>query len=843
MQQKMNLMEEKYEEMKGHLIKLNSMFETEKATSAAKISELMSKLEDQATKIEEQDFNDKVKMNEIEEMQQKIGRMKGTVEGDKKQDLKGFDPKTTPKPQPYDCEYKEFNNWHDLFMAIMVNVDEKWEGIFEAVEAYAGRVIKEKERKEIQTKLDFDEEMMKKLQRLLYLNMLTYTKGDAHAKVVSGGQGNIMETYRYVVHKGKNATIRVVMEKRVKVMNPEPAKDMTEIEAKMTAWKSDIRYLKEMRDEQDLIMLTNDEQMITILITMMPDKMADHLISKYEKGQTTYEEMEETMLEHMSKMDMKDEKKGGRIRQVTTEKGEESQEGSKEEGWQKHYDPSVGEYWICTAIPAAKRQRVEDEEEGKGKGPGTKGFGKAAGKGKGPPGGCHECGEDHFVRDCPTRKLKLEAKGAMKGSYRALQESYGKAKSKGKGKESWIPQRQWGGYNPGFMPTQWSKWRPGQYQGNGQNFGSKGKGKGDEMNWMQGQRLTFPPLGAINQSPECEPCWQQGYEMGGFGGFNEEEFQGFGRDLGAVTKKKNGGMKENAETEKGKRKFEKTSLFDTSIHKATTYVLKKKAVCEVKNSFKILERNDSDEIDNSPAKESEPSSSSSRPVPPGNQMQKNCTKCPCVDDEKGKARNHRKDEDRSDSQGLAKVFEKINKNVQPDKMEAGSTEGRGMNTLTRPKVESGGQISACTEDETKKWKCISIAVDSGACDSVINPDELPAYTDKILETKDSKEGNDFVSASGDPIPNYGELTIPMFTRESTTRAMKFQAAGVAKPLGSVKRMIMAHHRVVFDEDGSYIENKITGEVNALREEDGNFMLDVWVPPPGAISNAIFPRQP
>ena len=119
---------------------------------------------------------------------------------------------------------------------------------------------------------------------------------------------------------------------------------------------------------------------------------------------------------------------------------------------------------------------------------------------------------------------------------------------------------------------------------------------------------------------------------------------------------------------------------------------------------------------------------------------------------------------------------------------------------------------------------------------------VPAYVNEIKETKDSRNGNDFISASGDPIPNYGELTIPMLTRESTARAMKFQAAGVAKPLGSVKRMIMAHHRVVFDEEGSYIENKLTGEINMLREEDGNFMLDVWVPPPEAMDKSGFIRQ-
>ena len=58
-------------------------------------------------------------------------------------------------------------------------------------------------------------------------------------------------------------------------------------------------------------------------------------------------------------------------------------------------------------------------------------------------------------------------------------------------------------------------------------------------------------------------------------------------------------------------------------------------------------------------------------------------------------------------------------------------------------------------------------------------------------------------------------------------------------------MVLAGHRVVFDEI-SYIENKITGEVNFLREEAGNYILDVWVPPPandnGNIGSMCFAWQ-
>ena len=60
--------------------------------------------------------------------------------------------------------------------------------------------------------------------------------------------------------------------------------------------------------------------------------------------------------------------------------------------------------------------------------------------------------------------------------------------------------------------------------------------------------------------------------------------------------------------------------------------------------------------------------------------------------------------------------------------------------------------------------------------------------------------------------------------------MKLQAAPVERPLGSMMRISQAGHRVVFGADeGSYILNKKTGEINWLREDDGNYVMDTWVP--------------
>ena len=45
---------------------------------------------------------------------------------------------------------------------------------------------------------------------------------------------------------------------------------------------------------------------------------------------------------------------------------------------------------------------------------------------------------------------------------------------------------------------------------------------------------------------------------------------------------------------------------------------------------------------------------------------------------------------------------------------------------------------------------------------------------------------------------------------------------------SVKKICKNGQRVVFDDDGSYVENKVTGERLQVLEEDGEYVLDVWV---------------
>ena len=136
------------------------------------------------------------------------------------------------------------------------------------------------------------------------------------------------------------------------------------------------------------------------------------------------------------------------------------------------------------------------------------------------------------------------------------------------------------------------------------------------------------------------------------------------------------------------------------------------------------------------------------------------------------------------------------------------------------------------------WKRMRITVDSGAAESVIPVDEIRNYA-KIPHSCDEY----FQTASGEAIRNEGEQRIPVVTPSGQLKGMTFQACDVTKPLASVKRMMDAGHAVIFAPDelgGSFILNLATGDDEALIEEDGNYFMDVWVPPPEALP---FQRQP
>ena len=118
-------------------------------------------------------------------------------------------------------------------VALMTSYAGRWEVILDNIEKMGKKVIDTNAMKMLLQKLDMDEHSFGKSVKILYTTLLKYTKGDARAKVTGNGMRGSCEAYRFIVNKGKNRTITSMMQKRMRVMNPERAKTLEEVEGKV----------------------------------------------------------------------------------------------------------------------------------------------------------------------------------------------------------------------------------------------------------------------------------------------------------------------------------------------------------------------------------------------------------------------------------------------------------------------------------------------------------------------------------------------------------------------------------------------------------------------------------
>ena len=91
-----------------------------------------------------------------------------------------------------------------------------------------------------------------------------------------------------------------------------------------------------------------------------------------------------------------------------------------------------------------------------------------------------------------------------------------------------------------------------------------------------------------------------------------------------------------------------------------------------------------------------------------------------------------------------------------------------------------------------------------------------------------RRGVRYEVANGETIENKGEKFIVGETAEGHVRSITAQVCEVNRDLLSVHRMTQNGQRVVFDEDGSFIDDKVTGHRTWMQENGGMFTLTMWV---------------
>ena len=80
----------------------------------------------------------------------------------------------------------------------------------------------------------------------------------------------------------------------------------------------------------------------------------------------------------------------------------------------------------------------------------------------------------------------------------------------------------------------------------------------------------------------------------------------------------------------------------------------------------------------------------------------------------------------------------------------------------------------------------------------------------ITEGPAFRRGVEYAVANCSQIPNLGERKFVGYTEEGTANTITAQICAVNQTLMSVSKIVGCGNRVVFDDAGSYIEEKSTG---------------------------------
>ena len=119
-----------------------------------------------------------------------------------------------------------------------------------------------------------------------------------------------------------------------------------------------------------------------------------------------------------------------------------------------------------------------------------------------------------------------------------------------------------------------------------------------------------------------------------------------------------------------------------------------------------------------------------------------------------------------------------------------------------------------------------MGVDSGATETVVGPNMLTNID--TVPGPQQRRGVQYEVATGDLIDSLGEKRFVAVAENSIMRKLTAQVADVNQPLLAVRGMTKTGHRVVFDDEGSYILDKSSGEWMPMVDDGKMFNLKLWV---------------
>ena len=123
------------------------------------------------------------------------------------------------------------------------------------------------------------------------------------------------------------------------------------------------------------------------------------------------------------------------------------------------------------------------------------------------------------------------------------------------------------------------------------------------------------------------------------------------------------------------------------------------------------------------------------------------------------------------------------------------------------------------------WKTVTAVVDSGAEETVAPPGLFPGA---VEVSPMQRAGGRYRAANGARLPNLGQQLASFRTPEGHGCSLRFQLAGVERPLISVAQLAQSGHRVEFGASEGHIVNAQNGRRIRLQRVGGVYLLKMAV---------------
>jgi hypothetical protein len=141
-------------------------------------------------------------------------------------------------------------------------------------------------------------------------------------------------------------------------------------------------------------------------------------------------------------------------------------------------------------------------------------------------------------------------------------------------------------------------------------------------------------------------------------------------------------------------------------------------------------------------------------------------------------------------------------------------------SLDKMKMAGGKTLEVNSFDEKQK---IRFTVDSGAAETVCKKTDAKDFP---IIHGGNESMTKYIMPNGEIVENDGEKHLKVKTTEGEKFIVRTQLTDVRKPLMSVSKVCDEGNRVIFEENGGFIENKKSGQRTKFQREGNVYVLEL-----------------